>query len=143
VRLVIGAAIAFGLVSAVSALAPNYTFYAISGIAVGWATLTIITAANTTIQLAVEPAMRGRVMSIYMVVFIGSTPLGAPLVGWVSEAWGARWSIGVGAIASLAVGIAAALWTKSRWNVQVSFKGLPPHLVITHEQPEPPADDAA
>ncbi|MDR3201877.1 MAG: MFS transporter [Bifidobacteriaceae bacterium] len=143
VRLVIGAAIAFGVLSGVSALSPSYLFYAVSGAAVGMATLTLITAANATLQLGTAPALRGRIMSLYNVVFLGSTPLGAPFIGWVAQAWGPRWSIGIGAIASVLVGVGAAIWAKARWRVQMRLITLlPPHLAITNPaSDDPPPSD--
>ncbi|MEE6295674.1 MFS transporter [Georgenia wangjunii] len=132
VRLVIGSAFAFGVLAGVMALMPTYETYAISTIAVGFASLTMMTAANTVIQMSTEPAMRGRVMSLYMMVLLGSTPIGAPLVGWVSEAFGARWSIGVGAIAALLVATVAAVWTKRTWQVKVTYELRPrPHVTLT------------
>ncbi len=62
----------------------------------GLAALTMITAANTFVQLHTEPGMRGRVMALYMMIFIGGTPLGAPLIGWIGEVAGARWTLLVG-----------------------------------------------
>ncbi|MDR2253978.1 MAG: MFS transporter [Bifidobacteriaceae bacterium] len=133
VRRVVGSAALFGLASGVSALSPTYWFYALSGIAVGYATLMLITAANATLQLSTVPEMRGRVMSLYMVVFLGPTPIGAPAVGWVAEAWGPRWSIGVGAIASLVVALAAAIWAKRRWHASLEVTSLmPPHVAIVY-----------
>jgi MFS family permease len=137
VRLVVGAAFAFGLASAVSALSPTYWFYAVWGIAVGLSALTLITAANATVQLSTAPEMRGRVMSLYTLVFLGSTPVGSPLIGWVAEEWGARWSVGVGAIASLAVALAAAIWIKFRWHMSLEVTSLlPPHVAIVHPHPD-------
>ena len=75
------------------ALAPTYELYALATIPVGFFTLTMITAANTAIQIGTDPAMRGRVMSLYVLVLFGATPVGSPIVGWIAEAWGARWSI--------------------------------------------------
>jgi MFS family permease len=144
VRLVVGAAFAFGVASGVSALAPTYWFYAGWGAVVGLVSLTLITSANATIQLSTPPEMRGRVMSLYMVVFLGSTPVGAPLVGWVAEAWGPRWSIGVGAIASLVVAVGAAAWIRARWHVSLEVTSLiPPHVAIVHPPPAVPPPDAA
>jgi MFS family permease len=133
VRLVLGGTIAFAIASGVSALAPNYWSYAASGVLVGACTLTLITAANSTLQLSVPPQIRGRVLSIYMMVFIGATPIGAPAVGWIADAWGPRWSIGVGSIASLAIGLAAMIWAKVHWKVEVRFDQLlPPHLSVAN-----------
>ncbi|MDR1799519.1 MAG: MFS transporter [Bifidobacteriaceae bacterium] len=133
VRLVVGSALAFGVVSGISALSPWYWFYAVSGIAVGAATLTLITAANSAIQLSVAPEMRGRVVALYMMVFVGSTPIGSPLVGWIANVWGPRWAIGVGAIASLLVALVAMIWVRTHWHVHVQMtQWLPPHMAITN-----------
>ncbi|MDR1188155.1 MAG: MFS transporter [Bifidobacteriaceae bacterium] len=133
VRLVIGATLAFAVASGISALTPTYWAYAASGVLVGGATLTLITAANSTLQLSVEPQIRGRVLSIYMMVFLGATPIGAPMVGWIADAWGPRWSIGVGSIASLVIGVAAMIWAKVHWKVEAKFDHiLPPHLVVAN-----------
>lgn len=131
VRLVIGAALAFGVTMGVQALMPTYELYALLAIPVGLFSLTMMTAANTAVQMSTEPAMRGRVMSLYMMVFLGTTPIGSPVVGWVSEAWGPRWSVGVGAIASILVAVVAGLWVKRSWHVRVRYQRLGrPHLVV-------------
>lgn len=133
VRLVVGSAIAFGVATGVMALMPSYELYALSSIPVGFASLTMLTSANSTIQLGTTPAMRGRVMSLYLIVFLGATPIGSPVVGWVAETYGARWSIGVGSIASLLVGTAAAVWAIRRWNLEVRYRLRPhPHLQVTY-----------
>ena len=141
VRLVIGAAFAFGVASGVMALMPTYPSYAIACIPVGLASLTMMTAANATIQITTDPAMRGRVMALYMVVFLGATPIGSPVVGWIGQTYGARWSIGVGSITSLVVAIAAAAWAVRHWNLDVRYRVLRrPHLQVTH--PVAPGPDA-
>lgn len=122
VRLVIGAALAFGIASGLMAIMPTYELYALMTIPVGLASLTMMTAANATVQMSTDPAMRGRVMSLYMMVFLGTTPIGAPIVGWVAETFGARWSVGVGAIAAIAVALAAAMWAKRSWDVRVTYQ---------------------
>src|SRR5699024_3189813 len=114
---------------------PTYELFAIATIPVGFFTLTMITAANTTIQLSSDPGMRGRVMSLYLVVFFGANPIGAPIIGWIAEAWGGRWAIGVGAIASILVALAAAIWTKRNWGVEVAYSlRSRPHIVLTHPE---------
>jgi MFS family permease len=95
-RLVIGAALAFGTMVVISGLMPTYLTFALALPLVGLTSLTMMTAANATMQLSVAPTMRGRVMAIYMAVFMGGTPLGSPLIGWVGQAFGARWSLIVG-----------------------------------------------
>jgi predicted MFS family arabinose efflux permease len=90
---------ALGLTAA--AAMPTYLSFGIVLMAVGWCAQTFMTTANSTVQLWTEPAMRGRVMAIYMGIVQGCTPLGAPLVGWVANQYGARWSLIVGATAGL------------------------------------------
>jgi len=147
VRLVIGSAFAFGITTGVMALMPTYPSYAIACIPVGLASLTMLTAANTTIQTTTDPALRGRVMSLYMIVFLGATPIGSPLVGWIGETFGARWSIGVGSISALLVAGAATVWAVRHWHVEVRYRVLHrPHWRITHldeVRPGSAADRAA
>ena len=69
--------------------------------------MTLLNAANATMQLGVDPVMRGRVMALYMAVLMGGTPIGAPLVGAVAEAFGARWSLIVGGLISATAAIVA------------------------------------
>lgn len=112
-RLVVGGLAAFAVVTTVLALAPSYWVYTVLLVPTGLTSLTVMTAANTTVQLTTAPEMRGRVMSLYMAIFTGGTPLGAPLIGWVGDAWGPRWTLLVGAIAT---GIAALVAAVYLWN---------------------------
>ncbi|QGQ20249.1 MFS transporter [Cellulomonas sp. JZ18] len=133
VRLVIGAAFAFGVTTGVMALMPTYVTFAIACIPVGLASLTMMTAANSAIQMSTDPAMRGRVMALYMMVFLGATPVGSPIVGWIGETFGARWSIGVGSISALLVSVGAAWWARTHWNVRVRYHVTSrPHVEVVH-----------
>jgi MFS family permease len=133
VRLVIGAAFAFGVATGVQALMPTYTSYAVACIPVGLASLTMLTAANTTIQMSTDPVVRGRVMSLYMMVMLGATPVGSPIVGWIGETFGPRWSIGIGSITALLVSCLAALWAKKHWHLEVRYRvRARPHLQVVH-----------
>jgi MFS family permease len=140
VRLVIGAAFCFGLATGVMALMPTYTTFAIACIPVGLASLTMMTAANSTIQMSTDPAMRGRVMAIYMMVFLGATPVGSPVVGWIGEHFGARWAIGIGSITALLVAAGAAVWSIRHWHLEVRYRMLQrPHLEVTYPDEAAPA----
>ena len=130
VRLVLFAALGFGVASGIMAMAPTYELYALAAIPVGFCTLTMLTAANAYVQMSTAPEMRGRVMSLYLMVFLGTTPLGSPLVGWVAEAWGARWSVGIGAIASILVALAAMLWARRAWHVELRYVRSPQRRVM-------------
>jgi MFS family permease len=99
----IGAAVVFSVLEIVSGLMPNFLATAIVLVPTGLAMLTLTTAANSSVQLGVEPTMRGRVMALYLVCFMGGTPVGAPIVGWLAGAAGPRWGlIGGGVICLLA-----------------------------------------
>lgn len=143
VRLVVGSAIAFGVASGVMAIMPTYELYAAASILVGFASLTMLTSANATIQMTTAPEMRGRVMSLYLIVFLGATPIGSPVVGWVAETFGARWSIGVGSISALLVGTAAAVWAIRSWHLEVRYRLLSrPHLQVTYLDADAEAERA-
>ena len=85
----------------VAAAMPTYLAFGLALMALGACVQTFMTTANGTVQLWTEPAMRGRVMAIYMAIVNGCTLFGAPLVGWVANHYGARWSLIVGASAAL------------------------------------------
>ena len=111
----IGAAIAFGLLEILAGLMPTYLTFALMTPLLGLSALTMITAANATVQLSVTPVMRGRVMALYMMIFMGGTPVGAPVVGWVGEELGARWTlIGGGGMTVLGVLLATAVFSRSQ-----------------------------
>jgi MFS family permease len=116
-RLVVGAALLFGVADIVAGLMPTYSTYALVTPVIGITALTMITSANAYIQLNTEAGMRGRVVALYLMIFMGGTPLGAPVVGWVGETFGARWAlIGGGALTIIGVLISAALFLRSRSN---------------------------
>ncbi len=129
-RLIVGAAIGFGIFSIISAVMPTYLSFGLSGIFVGLCTLTLLTAANATVQLSTEPAMRGRVIALYMLVNQGATPIGSPIIGWVSQEFGARWAIGIGAVAALIVAGFVLIWLRKNWHLTAHVEGFPPHLVV-------------
>lgn len=118
-RLIVGSAIAFAICETGLALAPTYTWFALLAIPTGLSSLTLITAANAAVQMSTPPELRGRVMSLYMMIFLGSTPIGAPFIGWVGDQFGARWSLGVGAIASMVVAVGIGLWAALHWKVRL------------------------
>ena len=101
-RLVVGAAVAFGFAEILIGLMPTYLTFVVVTPLIGITAMTTITSANTFLQLTVPAALRGRVMALYLMVFMGGTPIGSPLVGWVGESFGARWSLIGGGLASIA-----------------------------------------
>jgi len=105
-RLVVASAAGFGIAASAMALMPTFWSYAISGIPVGFFALTMLTTSNATVQTTTAPNMRGRVMALYMMVLMGATPIGSPLVGWIGEHWGPRLAVGVGSVSALLVAAA-------------------------------------
>ena len=67
------------------------------------------------------PSMRGRVMALYMAIFFGGTPIGAPLIGWVGDVLGPRWTIGIGAVAVGITLVAVSFWLARHENVEVTY----------------------
>jgi MFS family permease len=106
--LLVGASAAFGLATLLAALAPTLPLTVAALALVGAASVTFAAGVNSTLQLEVEPEMRGRVMALYSVVFLGSTPIGGPLAGWVAQAASPRAALMLGAAAALAAAVGAA-----------------------------------
>lgn len=100
-RLVIGGLGLFAIASVLSAAMPVYVAYAATLMFIGFATVTTLTTANGYVQTTTEPALRGRVLALYMAILMGGTPFGAPIVGWVADAFGPRAAILLGAAAAL------------------------------------------
>jgi MFS family permease len=106
-RLIAGAALAFGLLAGLAAAMPSLALEVPIVALLGASAVTFAAAINSSLQLAVEPQMRGRVMALYSVVFLGSTPIGAPLAGWLSEAYDPRAALLLAASSGLAAAWAA------------------------------------
>jgi MFS family permease len=109
-RLLLVTSLAFGALEIVGGLMPTYWSFLVVLAPTGLALLTLTTAANSATQLGTSAVMRGRVMGIYMLVFLGGAPLGSPLAGWIAEEFGPRMStICGGGISVLATVIVAAM----------------------------------
>jgi MFS family permease len=144
-RLIIASAVAFGIVEVTAGLMPNYLAFSALLIPLGLTQMTLLNAANATMQLGVDPVMRGRVMALYMAVLMGGTPFGAPLVGALAEAFGARWSlIGGGVISAGAALVACALMAR-RTGVEMREElfGAPRRAVAEEELTEQELADLA
>jgi MFS family permease len=125
-RLVIGSAVAFGAAEIVAGMMPTYLAFLIMTPAIGVFAITMANAANATVQLSVSPMMRGRVMALYMMIFMGGTPIGSPIVGWVGEQFGARWTlIGGGAMTILGTLLAAAVFSRTQGLLDPEINDLP------------------
>ncbi|HWH29366.1 MAG TPA: MFS transporter [Mycobacteriales bacterium] len=116
-------ALSFALLEIAVGLAPTFTTMALLLVPTGVAVLTFTTTANATVQLASAPQLRGRVMALYVLVFLGGTPVGAPVVGALAQALGPRAALVLCGLTTLAAVVAAVLWT-----LRVRALRLEPHL---------------
>jgi predicted MFS family arabinose efflux permease len=101
------AAIGWGIAITVAAVAPTLPLELAALVFVGYGSITFNAYAKTTLQLAADPAMRGRVMALWAIAWQGSTPIGGPLVGWIAQEAGARWSLVAGGVPTLICGLLA------------------------------------
>jgi MFS family permease len=129
-RLLLGAALAFGVLEVLTGLMPTYLSFFALLVPTGVAVLTFTTAANSSVQLGASPNMRGRVMALYLLVFMGGTPIGAPIVGWLADVLGPRYSlIFGGAISFVAAAVVAVIMLRvHRMRLRAHLRGGRPHL---------------
>jgi MFS family permease len=110
VRVVILAAGGFGIAAFVSSAMPTYASYAVTLTFTGFMIVTLLTTANGYVQITTEPALRGRVLALYMAVIMGSTPVGAPIAGWVADTFGPRAAIMLGGTAGFVACAIGVIW---------------------------------
>jgi MFS family permease len=106
-RLLVGSAAGFGALLLAAAFAPGLPMFVALLVPIGAASISFIATANSRLQLGSDPSMRGRVMALNGLVFLGSTPIGGPLIGWVSETWGPRAALALSGGVTLATSLAA------------------------------------
>src|SRR3954463_678596 len=127
-RFLVIAAIVFGLLTVVAGFMPSYASFAVMLVPAGAAALIYSVAANSFVQLGVDPQMRGRVMALYFMCFMGGTPVGAPVIGWLSEHLGAPWGLILGGGVCVVAGLAAAAFLARGRRVRVEAGLVPPRL---------------
>lgn len=140
-RLVRTAAV-FGVAVLAASLAPSLVVEEIVLLFVGACSVTFLALGNATLQLSTEPSMRGRVMSLWSVAFLGSTPVGGPLVGFVAGELGARFGMGLGGVAAVVAAVYG--WSRLRGHpVGVAPSPSAPSLSAPAgaSSPSPPADE--
>ncbi|GAA1235555.1 MFS transporter [Oryzihumus leptocrescens] len=144
-RILLAALAGFVASTLAAALAPSYLWFAVALVPVGLSALTVLTSANSMVQLSVAPHMRGRVMALYMAIFMGGTPLGSPLVGWIGSAWGPRWTILIGTITVAGALVAATLYLMRTENLHLEYRwtGRPRVVLVREPAAEPMPEIAA
>ena len=120
-RVLLLSLVGFTFAAAGAAIAPTYASFAVALAACGLTALTAMTTANAMVQMRTDPMMRGRVMALYMAIFFGGTPLGAPIIGWVGDVLGPRWTIGIGAAAVGVTLVGVSIWLGRHENVEVTY----------------------
>lgn len=131
-RTLLGALAGFSVCTAFLGAAPSYRAYALLLVLTGLCALTMMTCANATVQLACSPEVRGRVMALYMAIFMGGTPVGAPLIGWVGDMFGPRWTVWAGSLACGLAFVGVMLWFMARRGVRIALHaGWPPIIEVS------------
>ncbi len=113
------APVSFAVVEIVAGLMPTYWLFAAVLPLLGITSLTMMNSLQTVVQMSVDADMRGRVMALYMMILMGGTPFGAPVVGWVGEMFGARWTLIGGGAATLVAVLAATVWLVKAEEIHV------------------------
>jgi MFS family permease len=123
---------AFGVSMLVASFAPTLGLFIALLLVVGAGQISFLATCNSLLQLRSDPVMRGRVMAVYTITLLGSTPIGGPLIGWVSEAFGPRWGFALGGIATI-VGVLAfgtAFVRARRRDERAEVTVVPDELVL-------------
>ncbi|WP_030486370.1 MFS transporter [Micromonospora chokoriensis] len=132
VWLVLGAAIACASFGTLVGLSSAYWLVVVLLVPTGFCMVFFAQAANQRIQMGVDAAFRGRVMALWVLVFLGTNPVGAPLIGWVAEHYGAGASIWMGGLISLAAALVALTWQLRHSGARLRFRVLPmPRFYVT------------
>lgn len=151
-RVAIIALLMFSVASGISTLMQDYWLYAIMLTFVGFSVVTVMTTANGYVQTTTDPALRGRVLALYMAVIMGGTPIGAPIVGWVATTYGARVAILVGTAAALLAFAIGLFWVvrsgrlhrrQDRWFALTLDATTPISVIRGGAEPEDFSDELA
>jgi MFS family permease len=116
----------FGIAEIAAGLMPQYWMFAAWLPVMGICAITMMNALQTTVQMTVDSHMRGRIMALYMMILMGGTPVGAPLIGWVGETFGARWTLIIGGGVTLLAVIGATIWVMRKQDIHVSELSVHP-----------------
>lgn len=119
-RVIIFAAGGFGVASLAASFMPTYVTFAIALVFVGFSTVSMLTTANGYVQTTTDPAVRGRVLALYMAVIMGSTPVGAPIAGWIVDTISPRAALAFGGAMALIAFFIGAIWTLRSGRVRRS-----------------------
>jgi MFS family permease len=115
---------------------PAYWWYVATVPLLGISQMTMLTAADATIQTSIDPALRGRVMAVYMMVVNGSAPIGAPIIGWVADTWGPRWTLYISGIVTCVTVLVVGIWAMRSWKLRMRLRmGSRPWVEVVTSDP--------
>jgi MFS family permease len=124
----------FGFGCAMAAIMPNHWLFGLALVLIGVSAQTFTTTVNSMVQLSTEPAMRGRVVAILLAIALGGTPIGAPIVGWVADAWGPRWALGIGAASGFGAAIVGVCYLMKYRRLRVGVQGGRIRFTLVEQQ---------
>ncbi|GAA1138394.1 MFS transporter [Ornithinicoccus hortensis] len=137
-RYLLGAMGGFSVCTLLLGLAPTFEVFTVTLIPTGLCALTVMVTANSMVQLSVDPAVRGRVMALYLAVFMGGTPLGSPIIGWIGDQFGARWTMLMAAFMCGAAVLAATIYVMRTDNIHVRIQRDGRRRLTLHRGPVQP-----
>jgi MFS family permease len=129
--------VVFGLFTVAAGLMPGFVSFAVMLVPTGAAALVFSVANNSFVQLGVDPQMRGRIMALYFMCFLGGTPVGAPLIGLISERFGAPWGLILGGAVCVVTGVAAAVYLSRGRRVRLVGRLAPPRVRLRISERRP------
>jgi MFS family permease len=135
ITLLVGSAALFCCALVLASALPYYALFVVTLIVLGICAQTFNTAANSAVQLASEPGIRGRVMAMYLAILLGGTPLGAPFAGWVADTFGARCGLIVGAAAGLSAALVGVHYLRRYRGMCVRWVDGRPQLILRSPSP--------
>jgi MFS family permease len=136
-RFLVVSSLVFGAITVVAGLMPSYVSFAVLLIPTGASALVFSVANNAFVQLGAEPQLRGRVMALYFMCFMGGTPLATPLIGWIADTLGAPWALSSGGVVVLIAGALAGLHLARGRRVRLEAHVAPPRLTMHVSEPRP------
>jgi MFS family permease len=134
IAILLTGATVFGFGCALSAIMPNYWLFGLALVLIGVSAQTLTTSVNSMVQMSTEPAMRGRVVAILLAIALGGTPIGAPIVGWVADAWGPRWALGIGAGSGFGAAIVSVGYLMKYQRLRVGVHGGRIRFTLVEQQ---------
>ena len=129
IRVVAITSLLFGGALALLSVVPNMALAFPAGLLVGLGSISFMTASTSIVQIRANPSMRGRVLALQAMVFLGSTPIGGPIVGWICQQFGARYGVALGAVAGLGAGLWGLSMARKRERAEAAGAAAAPDVL--------------